>query len=110
MQIKRFDFYETHRKNKIKEVIELREKIIEKEQKKLSYSEELNKSSLTLSSQNKKRSTWVNNDIKRLEKIKAKNETELLNMIQNEIKKKLIVKRAEEKIQIQREIQKKFIF
>lgn len=109
MQIKRFDFYETHRKNKIKEVIELREKIIEKEQKKLSYSEELNKSSLTLSSQNKKRSTSVNNDIKRLEKIKAKNETELLNMIQNEIKKKLIVKRAEEKIQIQREIQKKFM-
>ena len=72
MQIKRFDFYETHRKNKIKEVIELREKIIEKEQKKLSYSEELNKSSLTLSSQNKKRSTSVDNDIKRLEKIKAK--------------------------------------
>lgn len=31
MQINRYNFYDNHRKSKIKEVIELREKIIEKE-------------------------------------------------------------------------------
>ena len=63
----------------------------------------LNKSANLTFDHNKLFSTSVNNDIKQLEQMKAKNELELLNMLQNEVNKELLLKEAERKIQRQKE-------
>ena len=60
-----------------------------------------------MTNRSQSQSSMINNDMKRLNQMKAKNEQEILNMIQNEINKELILKRAEEKIMIQKEIQKR---
>ena len=106
MQEKLYTFYEKHRIEKINEVKKIYDDIKEKELKRTCYSEGYN-SSKVMTNRSQSQSSMINNDMKRLNQMKAKNEQEILNMIQNEINKELILKRAEEKIMIQREIQKR---
>ena len=106
MQEKLYIFYEKHRIEKINEVKKIYDDMREKELKRTCYSEGYN-SSKVMTNRSQSQSSMINNDMKRLNQMKAKNEQEILNMIQNEINKELILKRAEEKIMIQKEIQKR---
>ena len=103
IQESRYMFFEGHRKEKIQEIKKVRNQIKNDNNSITRNNSFLNKSANLTFDHNKLFSTSVNNDIKQLEQMKAKNELELLNMLQNEVNKELLLKEAERKIQRQKE-------
>ena len=108
IQKKRYQFYESNRKENIKHIIEIRELIDEKPK--------VNNVSTTASKfYTTYNSNSVQNDQKAFERMKAKNEMDLISMVQYEIQKELMRKEAQRKIDMQnakkeqtmREIQRK---
>ena len=90
IQESRYMFFEGHRKEKIQEIKKVRNQIKNDKNDNNSITRNnsfLNKSANLTFDHNKLFSTSVNNDIKQLEQMKAKNELELLNMLQNEVNK-----------------------
>lgn len=103
IQESRYVFFETHRKEKIKEIKSQRSKILNDELAPKNNSSRMNKSAILSLDHNQIYSTSVNNDLKQLEQMKAKNELELLNILQSEVNKELMLQEAEKKIQRQKE-------
>ena len=105
----RYDFIDNKRLKKIEEAKNERLRIIEDEENRSnnlgSASQNLASNSM-LNSQLK--STAINNELKALERMKKKQEMELLNMVQYELKTKLMMKENEEKIRKQREKELKY--
>jgi len=116
IQQSRYDYYEKHRQHKLEEVLKERENINNDK----IFMDKVSKSQIALvTSGNEKdtsalpitvsTSTAINNEIKAFERIKKKQEMELVTMIQNEFMAELQKKENEDKIQKQLEKQELLI-
>ena len=100
IQKKRYDFYEKNRAQSIKEIIDIREIISNDEKTKNNFS--------TSTSQNFNKTNYsVKNEQREFERMKAKNEIDLINMVQYEIRREIMMKEAKRKIEIQNEKKEK---
>ena len=115
LQEKQYNFYEERRKEKLNKVIEARSKIEKDEVFQYSNSVELKKNKTMMSSTSKNkldtskiRSTSVTNDLKQYERMKQKNELEIIRMFQNEIRKEEMIKESERKMKLQKEKAEQF--
>ena len=115
LQEKQYNFYEERRKEKLNKVIEARSKIEKDEVFQYSNSVELKKNKTMMSSTSKNkldtskiRSTSVTNDLKQYERMKQKNELEIIRMFQSEIRKEEMIKESERKMKLQKEKAEQF--
>ena len=96
----RYEYTINLRQERINEIIELREKINPDElSSQYSLIKKSNNSSKMNSDNSKYKSTMIENQKKEFERLKNKNEKELLGMIQYELKRELMKKEAEDKIE-----------
>jgi hypothetical protein len=107
VQKSRYDFLESKRQNKIDLAKQERQKILKEEDNRSDSLErksgDLGGSKFVTSQESQIGATAINNDLKALERLKKKQEMELLNMVQFELKAKLMQKENEEKMRVQRE-------
>lgn len=94
IQKKRYQFYENNRKENIKHIIEIRE-LIDDKPKMNNVSKTASKFYTTYNSNS------VQNDQKAFERMKAKNEMDLISMVRFEIQKELMRKEAQRKLDMQ---------
>lgn len=105
----RYEYSENLRTEKINEIKRLREKIdlnkISNDRKNRSSSSQ---GGFNTQSKNNFTSTAIENEQKAFERMKAKNEADLINMVQYALTRELMRKEAEEKLHIQKEKKEKY--
>ena len=103
MKKNRYEYIENLRQEKIKEIKERRDKIDLATLGNKSRSKSMSKSRPSTAMNNDFQSTAIENERKAFERMKAKNEMELVGMVQYELTRELMRKKAEEKVQQERE-------
>ena len=106
----RYEYLENLRKERIKEIKELREKIDPNElSSQYSLIKKNNSSKIkNEESDSKFKSTAIENQKKEIQRLKNKNEMELIGMVEYELKRELMKKQAEEKIKKENEKMEKY--
>ena len=107
IQKKRYEFAEQYRYNKIEKIKELRDALIEQELLNKDIKEKNEAINININDNEKENgneelgSTAINEELKQFERLKRKNEMDLINAVEYELKRQIIIKEGEEKLRRQ---------
>ena len=96
-----YEFYESKRQEKLEKLKNLRDEEIENEKNRNENSQTKNNNNLK--NQENTQSTAIKNEMKAFERMKNKNEKDLIGMVQYELRREIMKKQAEEQLKQQNE-------
>jgi hypothetical protein len=103
IQKKRYDFWEKYRIDKIQKIKELRDAIIEEEKINNDNNGKNEEINININEENNKeiKSSAINEELRQFERMKRKNEMDLINRVEFELKRQIMLKEGEGKIRRQ---------
>ena len=104
-QIKRYNFSEQYRMSKIKRINEIRDEIIKQEKENMMDKENGGEVNVNDNEENNNieeiGSSAINEEFRQFERMKRKNEIDLMNAVEHELKRQIMLKEGEAKIRRQ---------